>query len=301
MRAMSRMPAWARPFLDYVYQPRRKDVPFEQALATLATRIPNEVRRGPVPFTEPASVSAVLEGFASLGIPVESWAVDADDYHRYVERAGYQDRHGKYYPDNRLEKTFEHYVVFRFSEFSDKSVFVDLAAESSPLASIVERLTGATTYRQDIMFRAGIRGRDIGGDACAMPVADGFATSAALTCSIEHFERDADSRLFTELARVLRPGGRVVVIPLYLFPEPAAQTDPTYSIAVDVPFDREAVVYSAEGWGNRHGRFYSPATLAERLLKNPAFDFRVLHLTGTEALGTGVYARYALVGERRAG
>jgi len=296
---MLRTPAWARPFLDYVYQPRSSKLSFEEATSTLAKRIPNEIRRGSIPFTEPEAVSEVLAGFSRLGIPVESWPVDAEDYRRYVERAEYANRHTKYYANNRAEKAFEHYVVWQLAQFTAGSVFVDIAAENSPLADIVARLTNAKTYRQDIMFRPGIRGRDIGSDACAMPVADGFASSAALTCSLEHFERDGDVRLFDELARVLRPGGRVVTVPLYVFPEAAVQTDPKYSIVVDVPFDPGAVVYCVPEWKNRHGRFYSPATLAERLLGNEAFHFRVLHLTGTEGIGPEVYARYALVAERR--
>lgn len=44
-------------------------------------------------------------------------------------------------------------------------------------------------------------------------------------------------------------GGRVVDVPLYMFSEPAVQTDPTYSIAVEMAFDPGAVVYCAEGWG----------------------------------------------------
>ena len=299
MASMRRTPAWAQPLLDYVYQPRSSKLSFEDAAATLATRIPNEVRRGSIPVTDPEAVSAVLAGFSELGIPVEAWPVDGEDYRRYVERAQYVNRHAKYYANNRREKAFEHYVVCQLAQFSAGSVFVDIAAENSPLADIVARLTSATTYRQDIMFRPGIRGRDIGSDACAMPVADGFASCAALTCSLEHFERDGDMRLFDELARVIRPGGRVIAVPLYVFPEAAVQTDPTYSIAVDVAFDRDAVVYCAKDWGNRHGRFYSPKTLAERLLKNQAFSFRVLHLTGTERIGPDVYARYALVAERR--
>ena len=296
---MRRTPAWARPILDYVYQPRSSKLSYEEATSTLAKRIPNEIRRGWVHFNYPEHVSAVLTGFSDIGIPVEEWPVDADDYRRYVERAGYLKRHAKYYASNRAEKTFEHYVVCQLAQFTAGSVFVDIAAENSPLADIVERLTGAKTYRQDIMFKPGIRGRDIGGDACAMPVADGFASSAALTCSLEHFEGDGDMRLFNELARVLRPGGRVITVPLYLFPEAAVHTDPTYSIAADVPFDRDAVVYCVEDWKNRHARFYSPKTLAERLLSNKAFNFRVLHLTGTEQIGPEVYLLFALVAERR--
>jgi len=42
------------------------------------------------------------------------------------------------------------------------------------------------------------------------------------------------------------------------WPDPL--TDPTYSATLDIPFDREAKIYCADGWKNRHGRFYSPET-----------------------------------------
>ena len=56
----------------------------------------------------------------------------------------------------------------------------------------------------------------IGGDAASLPVPDGFATKMALHCSLEHFESDSDIRFFQEAHRVLSPGGKLVVVPLYL-------------------------------------------------------------------------------------
>ena len=131
-----------------------------------------------------------------------------------------------------------------------------------------------------------------------MPVPAGFASAVTLTCSLEHFEGDADIRLFCELSRVLRPGGKVVVIPLYLHTCAATQTDPTYSAASAVPFDEGTTVHCAEGWGNRHGRFYSVDTLKSRVLSSPAFRFTIFRLTGLEQISSPIYARFALVGER---
>ena len=168
----------------------------------------------------------------------------------------------------------------------------------SPLYEIVERLCQAQGYAQDIMYPAGVNGPKIGGDACAMPIPDRFADQAALTCSLEHFEGDSDIRLFRELARVLRPGGRVVVIPLYLFPHLAIQTDPLFGPSVAVPFDVGATVYCAEGFQNRHARFYSPEALRDRLLALAEFRFTVYRLIGAETMD-GIYARFALVAERR--
>jgi len=150
------------------------------------------------------------------------------------------------------------------------------------------------------MYPPGVSGDRIGGDACAMPVAAAFASRATLTCSLEHFEEDADTRLFQELARVLRPGGMVCVVPFYLYLEPAIQTDPTVSVSAGVSFDDVATVYCAEGWGNRHGRFYSIESVIERIMKPAAgaFHCTFYHLTNAAEVDASIYARFAFTAAR---
>ena len=133
-----------------------------------------------------------------------------------------------------------------------------------------------------------------------MPVRDGFASAATLTCSLEHFEGNADTGLFLELARVLKPGGRVVVAPLYLHRHPVTVTDPRYSAAVDVPFDPDTVLYCWD-WHNRHGRIYSAATLKSRLIDptRAMFDFCVYEILSPRTIDPSVYAQFALVARKR--
>jgi SAM-dependent methyltransferase len=179
-------------------------------------------------------------------------------------------------------------------------VFVDLASEHSPVPDIYKALTGCTSYRQDIMYPAGIQGDRIGGDAAAMPVPDGFFTKAALTCSLEHFEQDADIRLFEELGRVLRPGGKVCVAPYYVYEEAAVQTDPLVSGPANVPFDPGIPVFCAVGWNNRHGRFYSPLSMKERLISRVGdrFRFEFHHFANAHEIDPTVYLRFAFVATR---
>lgn len=149
------------------------------------------------------------------------------------------------------------------------------------------------------MYEEGFAGTRIGCDACHMPMQSGFATCATLTCSPEHFEGDADTGLFLELQRVLRSEGRVVVIPLYMFREAAIQTDPTYSAALDSQFDSGVPIYCAEGWQNRHGRFYSAETLWSRIITVCSeMRFTVCFLRDTEGIHPSIYARFCLVGQR---
>jgi hypothetical protein len=62
--------------------------------------------------------------------------------------------------------------------------------------------------------------------------------------------------------------------------------------------DEGATIHCAEGWGNRHARFYSVDTLRSRLLRNPAFRFTIFRLNGFEEIPGLIYARFALVAEK---
>jgi hypothetical protein len=283
----------------YEYQPKRTLDDFDAAVDLLAGRVSNRLVRG-WPVVDAGTVEAVCRQLGELGLEVRELVVEAGPYRDYMERAGYPLRHPQYYVGNLPEKSLEHYLTTRVLQLHAGDVFVDVASENSALPEIASRAFGARSYAQDIMYPAGVADGRIGGDACDMPVPSGFATKAALTCSIEHFEGDADTRLFLELSRVVAKGGRVFVVPLYMMPEPSVMTDPLVSTAAEVQFDRDAVVYCSKGWGNRHGRFYSPTSLVERLIQPnaSAFRFQVFRVLGTEAIDASIYARFALLAER---
>lgn len=216
----------------------------------------------------PDRVREILEKWKTYRFEFLSIDTDLNGYREYLMKTGYATRYADYYPDNRREKSLEHYVGLKLLHLKKTDVFIDIASEHSPVSEIYSCLTGAVTYSQDIMYLEGVHGNRIGGDACSMPVPDGFASKAVLTCSFEHFEGDRDMRLFVELHRILRPNGVACVVPFYIFTEPVTQTDPTVSVPAKVLFDKGTTLYCAEGWGNRHGRFYSPQSFLERII-NP--------------------------------
>ncbi len=312
--------------LGYEYQRRVKDVSHEQALEGLRRIAPVPVVDGEADVFSPDAVSTIFGALERLGVPAEEWDVPAERYAAYVKEAGYAKRFPTYALGNLAEKSFEHFAAVELLELEPRDLLVDVASERSPLPLIAAELRGCSAFGQDYMYpreitdrcpydtsiaagrpatrwywwRRRARVRWFGGDACAMELAGGSVTKAALTCSLEHFEGASDAALFRELARVIRPTGRVLIIPLYLSPEPFTQTDPTYSCDGDVPFDPGGTIRAVRGWGNRHGRFYSPETLRERILDPVSrwFDFRVLRLRGLERIPGNLYARFALLARR---
>ena len=95
-------------------------------------------------------------------------------------------------------------------------VIIDIASEWSIFPQTTQRLTGATVYRQDLIYPAGVHGQRIGGSAAHMPVPDGFADTLVAHNSYEHFEGNSDSEFIREAWRVLKPGGVACILPLFM-------------------------------------------------------------------------------------
>jgi hypothetical protein len=284
---------------QYVYQPGVVEKSFSESLEDIK-QLGYKVVATAIDNTSPEIVANIVKIATASGLKFQDFAINIEEYNKYFEKAEYRTRYPNYYSGNLREKSLEHYLCISFLNLKAKDIFVDLASENSPIPEIYHRLTGATTFSQDIMYSPGINGNQIGGDACSMPVPDGFASKAALTCSIEHFEGDADTRLFIELSRVIEPGGMVFVCPFYIFTEAATQTDPKVSLTSQVKFDQGTTIYCAEGWGNRHARFYSPQSFKERIM-NPVkdkFKFDFYYLINAPQVDTSVYLRFAFTATR---
>jgi SAM-dependent methyltransferase len=285
---------------DYVYQPTLRAITHEQAVDTLIAQ-GHRLQKGWVDIESSNRVSAIVSAAGDAGIPLHDVILDSAAYQEYLLNADYAGRYPGYYVTNLSEKTLEHFICLTYLCPKFGQVLIDVASEHSPLPEIFERLSGCTSYGQDIMYPAGLYGRRIGGDACDMPVDSGFADMVCLTCSLEHFEGNSDTNLFRELYRVLKPGGRVIVVPFYLSDTYEIQTDPVVSVSAEVPFDPEATLYCAEGWGNRHSRFYSPLTFKRRIMEpcQDLFAFTCYKLNNLVDFPEGIHLRFFFVAVRQ--
>ena len=209
-------------------------------------------------------------------IELVNYHLNIDDFQIYIRRANY-DKHSAYRSRAEPQKWLDHYLAAKILDLTSDDVYIDIASSRhSPAADIYQRLYGCETFKQDLTFEEGMHGRLIGGNAESMPIPDGFATKMGMHSSLEHFEGDSDISFVTEAARVLRSGGMLCSVPLFLSDHYMIKTDPAVWPKTGMRFDSEAVVYKHDGWNCPFGRFYDVEHLCSRLLRNASdLSFKV--------------------------
>jgi SAM-dependent methyltransferase len=232
----------------------------------------NKSRRSFVPFKDADVINEVRTSFKEAGIPVKELKINLEDYHKWIEKANYPPQCYKDADYGRhvfSQKSLEHYIACKMLDIKKGDVYIDIAAALSPLTDMLPRLYGCQAYRQDLIYPPGINGNVIGGDAAALPVPDEFIDHMAMHCSFEHFENGSDFEFIKEANRVLKPGGKLCIVPLYMYTEYAIQTDMKEWPWLDRPhFERDAVLFLADGFANRYGRFYDVKHFVKRIGKN---------------------------------
>lgn len=227
------------------------------------------------------------------GIATEHYTVDPRRFKRWVRDARYP--FGSYFV-NRDEKYLEHHVSEDLLDMPGAGLLIDVASCRSWFPAIMRR-RGYRVIAQDLDFPPGLRGDRLGGNACALDVPDASVDGMTLHCSFEHFEGSADTAFVVESSRVLKRGGCVVILPLYLHQEYINMTDPLYSPA-PVEFDPGATVVGVFGLANGYGRHYSVDAFRSRVVE-PALAHglavRVLNVRGGSEISPKIYLRFALV------
>lgn len=245
--------------------------------------------------------AAVREALERSPIPVREMPIDTTHYHNWRARADYSGVYPDYYPENIAEKSLEHWFVAQLLQLKAGQRYLDVASQNGVAAEIYERLHGVEGWRQDLAFPPGRRGRTIGGSAAAMDVPDGFFDAMGLHCSFEHFEGEADIAFLAEAGRVLRPGGRCAIAPLYLADRYCCLVDPEVAVRNTTVFEADMLLHAKPRFGNAHCRFYDVAHLVERLWNNRGgLRMEVLVVPNFRAADPSCYLRFALLLEKPA-
>lgn len=248
-----------------------------------------------------AELARIESDLCGAGIDCEDYRADRDVFAAFKARMAFPtDYHGGAHGGVYEEKLLEHFVAWDLLDLEGSAgrwPYVDVAGASSPWVRIL-REQGLQAFSIDLAPHAALArlGYYLCGDATASPFETGTVGSASLQCAYEMFAGDADTRLVAELARILKPGGRVVISPLYTHTHACYYQTPEY---YGQPIgDRDAKGYvRRHAWGVPASRKYNATSLRERVWE-PArlagLTPRLLVLRNKASFGSGVYLHFIL-------
>jgi hypothetical protein len=248
-------------------------------------------------------VEHVLERLTDLGVGPTALSLDREALLSHMKAFDYPRFYGGGSASTggvREKKIIEYFVSLVVVPVNHEDVVIDVASERSVFPDVVRTLGHASVFRQDLIYPRGVRADRIGGNAADMPIEAQFASKLFLHNSFEHFEGDTDTSFVREAWRVLKPGGAVCILPLFLSDSHRILTDPLTD-RDDIDWDPEASVIPTRGYRNRFGRFYSPETLRSRVIvpaRECGFEAVVYHFENVRMLDPTSGLHFGLVLEK---
>jgi len=234
-------------------------------------------------------------------IEIRNFSIDKSEYKLFVKQANYP---VSYYGGglksklNFTEKTLEHYVSCCFIDFKPEMIFIDYAAANSPFQEIVKHLFGVKqALKQDIIFPKGLKGDKLGGYPKDFGFPNESIDAVTLHCSLEHFEGESDIEFFLAMEKLLKPGGKIVVLPFYLSYEYTIHIDPIYNLLkLHTPKIDEKAQLRYCDWRQFFSRHYSPDVLYTRILsKLENLKLTIYKVNNFKEIDEMAYLRYVAV------
>ncbi len=243
--------------------------------------------------------NSLIQRLMSANIPVARVDLDVDDFISWLNDYREVQNHYATMNDVYIEKCLEHYIAYKFSEVKPEQAYIDIAASASNWAdSLLKR--GVNAYSLDLMYQEGIHGNKIGADAAATGLPDSAVDAMSLQCAFETFQGNNDRLFVKEAKRILKPGGKVVITPLYLDVRHFILSSKNTDLSC-VPLDEGAIrVWREDEYDEAFSRHYSPEALAGRIFANlDGLNANVIYINNLDQIrqrfpGQHIYCDFSL-------
>ena len=155
----------------------------------------------------------VQRQMAERGFRIQEWDVAPfvggfSEYIKLPEYSGSYREYGGKDVCSFLEKALEHFVSIKITRPASGQVFMDVGSCVSVVPDLLRRYYGCDCYVQDLDFRPGVHGWNIGSNAAEIPLPVSILDGMTLQCTYEHFEGNADSQFIrNSTAHSFEPGG----------------------------------------------------------------------------------------------
>ncbi len=252
------------------------------------------LNRPPCESDQDRAVEALREG----GCPVRNFEIEAEDFRKWLQMIDYEERSPIYpreygpprHPEGIwLRKRFEHFLSYRLAEISEGSRVMDVAAANAPVQRLWREVFGVReAWRQDWTYETNLAKKTLGGDARSIPVPDESFDALVLHNAWEHFEGESDVEFLVEAERILIPGGRLVITPLFfsfkgwVATSPSVWADKYAGISSPPEFRPKIPVLIDEGIRQRYAQRHSSELLLAHFKRVPQLTPTLLVLDNPE-------------------
>lgn len=211
------------------------------------------------------------------GISVVGSSVTAQDVLRFQNEMRYP--HYYYFGDRRIRYSLWHFVGWRLAKLDSSSIVVDVGAQAGLWGQMIRRRVGCYVIDLDLEYKQGRHGFRIGAPASRIPLESQYVTHIVTFCAFNCFEGEDDTALLEEAARILAPGGQLIIVPLCIGDEYVNLFDPLMIGSVE-RLDPHARSAALPGWGNAFGRWYDRRAFEGRILRHAgAFSVEIHRIT----------------------
>lgn len=238
----------------------------------------------------------------AAGITVHDYSPRAEDFMAF-QAADYFpfDYHGGCPEPVWDEKLLEHWIAAErlgLASYQPMDVYIDVAAGSSPWAKVLRERFGISAFAIDLEVGPAFKELPFYrmGNATATTFADASVKGASLQCAYEMFTGDGDTNLLKEFSRILTPGGKVIILPLYMHTHYCAYSTAEYYGKGNS--DALAQEYVCLDWnGIPSARFYDVNALIRRVLdpiEHLGMRYQLLALRNKADFGMNIYCHFVL-------
>ena len=249
----------------------------------------------------PAELDTIEHDLCNLGIEVQKLRVEPNKFSKFKSSFKFPtDYHGGIAGGVWEEKLFEHFLAYELAikKANAGDIYVDVAACSSPWAFMLREQKGINAYAIDLNVSNRYQQYDyyLAQDATDTSFEDESISSASLQCAFEMFKDDDDINLIKELSRILRPGGRAIVSPLYMHTHYCSYSSPEYW--GKHYSDPEAKEYIRTDIHNvPSSRKYNAKKLKERVLDTlhlHGMDYKLYRIENKAEIDSSIYCHFVL-------
>jgi SAM-dependent methyltransferase len=243
----------------------------------------------------------VEESLGALGVSVKPLVLSRSEFDEFKRRFSFPaDYHGGKEGGVYDEKLLEHFIAYNLSglkEFGENDIYVDVAACASPWAKIL-RKSDITAFAIDLELGSNYKSLDYyrHADATQTFFDDSSVAAMSLQCAYEMFSGDDDWKYLEECRRILKPGGTVVISPLYMHKHECGYSTAEYYLKGHA--DENARQYVRRSiWGVPYSRKYSAESLKNRVLDRISqlgMTFTLYKLENKPELGENIYCHFIL-------